>query len=70
MDLSTLGRILLIVAAVVALVGVILLVVGRFGGLPGDVSFGSRSFRVFVPLGTSILVSVVLTVLLNLFLRR
>ena len=70
MDLSSLGRILLVLAGVIALVGLILLLVGRFGGLPGDFSFGGRGFRVFVPLGTSILISLVLTVLLNLFLRR
>ncbi|HEX2069498.1 MAG TPA: DUF2905 domain-containing protein [Actinomycetota bacterium] len=38
--------------------------------MPGDFSFGGRNWRVYLPLGTSILISIVLTVLLNLFLRR
>ena len=38
--------------------------------LPGDLTFGRGNLRVFVPIGTSILISVVLTILLNLFLRR
>jgi hypothetical protein len=38
--------------------------------VPGDLSFGKGNVRVFVPLGTSILVSIVLTIVLNLFLRR
>ncbi len=38
--------------------------------LPGDVSFGGRNWRVYVPIGTSILLSVLLTVLLNLFAHR
>ncbi len=34
--------------------------------LPGDFEFGGRNWRVSVPLATSILISLVLTVLLNL----
>lgn len=72
MDLSGLGRVLLVVAGFIAVVAVIMLVLGRLGvpRLPGDLSFGRGNTRVFVPLGTSILISIVLTILLNLFLRR
>jgi hypothetical protein len=72
MDLSGIGRFLLIAAAVLALLGVVLLLAGRgvIPRLPGDFSFGGRNWRVYVPLGSSIVLSVVLTVLLNLFLRR
>jgi hypothetical protein len=72
MDLSGIGRFLLIAAAVLAVLGVVLLLAGRgvIPRLPGDFSFGGRNWRVYVPLGTSIVLSVVLTVLLNLFLRR
>jgi hypothetical protein len=71
-DLSGVGRLLLILAVVIAVVGVVLLLAGRglIPRLPGDISFGRGNTRFFFPLGTSILVSVVLTVLLNLFLRR
>ena len=72
MDLSGLGRALLILAAVIAVVGLILILAGRgvIPRLPGDISIERRGFRFYFPLGTSILVSLVLTVLLNLFLRR
>ena len=72
MDLSALGKLLLALAAVIALVGLVLLLVGRgvLPRLPGDFTFGRGNLRVFVPIGTSILISVVLTILLNLFLRR
>ena len=72
MDPSSFGRVLLIVAVVIAVVGGVMLLVGRLGWpkVPGDLSFGRGNVRVFVPLGTSILLSIVLTVLLNLFLRR
>lgn len=39
------------------------------GRLPGDLRFGSGSTRVFIPLGTSIVLSIVLSVLLALFRR-
>ncbi len=63
---------LLGVALLVAVVGVVFLLAGRGIGLrmPGDVSFGKGNTRVYIPIGTSILVSIVLTVLLNLFFRR
>ena len=72
MDLSGFGRVLLIVAAVIALVGVIMILAGRglIPRLPGDIAIERKNFRFYFPLGTSIVVSVVLTVLLNLFLRR
>jgi hypothetical protein len=71
-DLSIVGKFLLIAAAVLAFLGLVFLLVGRgvLPELPGDFSFGGRNWRVYVPLGTSIVLSVVLTVVLNLFLRR
>jgi hypothetical protein len=71
-DLSGLGRVLLVLAVVIAVVGVILILAGRglIPRLPGDIAIERKNFRFYFPLGTSILVSVVLTLLLNLFLRR
>ncbi len=72
MDLSGVGKILLILGAILAIFGVVFVLVGRgvIPRLPGDLSFGGRNWRVYLPIGTSILISIVLTVLLNLFLRR
>lgn len=72
MDLSGLGRILLIVAVVIAVVGLILVLTGRgvIPRLPGDIVVERKNFRFYFPLATSLVVSVILTVLLNLFLRR
>jgi len=71
-DLSGFGRLLLVLAGILAVVGVVLLLIGRgvLPRLPGDLEFGKGNVRVFLPLGTSILLSIVLTILLNLFLRR
>ncbi len=64
---------MLIGGAVVLLVlGGIFLLLGRFGfdRLPGDFVLRRGNFTVYAPIGLMILVSIVLTVLLNLFLRR
>jgi hypothetical protein len=73
--LGSLGRTLLVLGAVVALLGVILLVADRLPGLrigrlPGDISVQRDRWSFYFPLGTSIIVSVVLTLLLWLFSRR
>jgi hypothetical protein len=71
-DLSGLGKLLLVVGLAIAAVGGLLFLAGKgiLPKLPGDFSFGRGGVRVFVPLGTSILVSIVLTLVLNLFFRR
>ena len=72
MDLSGLGRVLVILAVVIAAVGVLLILAGRglIPRLPGDIAVERGNTRFYFPLGTSVLVSVVLTVILNLILRR
>jgi uncharacterized membrane protein YidH (DUF202 family) len=72
MDLSGLGRILLTVAALIAVIGVLLILAGRgvLPRLPGDIAIERGDTRFYFPLGTSILVSVILTIVLNLFLRQ
>lgn len=72
MDGSGIGRTLIVVGVLVVLVGIALVAGNRvgLGRLPGDVSFGRGNFRVYAPIATCVIVSVVLTVLANLFLRR
>lgn len=63
---------LIIVGALLALIGVLLLVAPKLpwlGRLPGDIQIRRDGFRLYLPLGTSLLISVVLTLLLNLLLR-
>ena len=60
------GKWLLILGAMLAAVGGVLWALGRAGvhRLPGDVSFGGRNWRVYLPLGTCIALSILLTLLL------
>lgn len=41
-----------------------------FGKLPGDINIKSDSGRVFIPLTSMIIVSILLTVIGNLFFKR
>ncbi|MCQ4258412.1 DUF2905 domain-containing protein [Stutzerimonas stutzeri] len=41
-----------------------------FGKLPGDIRIESARSRTFIPITSMIILSVVITVLLNLFFRR
>ena len=72
MDVSALGRVLLVVGIAVAAVGGFLALGGRlpFGRLPGDISVQGQSTSVFFPIVSCIVLSVVLTIVLNIVIRR
>jgi ABC-type tungstate transport system substrate-binding protein len=67
-----LGKLLLAAGIAVALVGAFLMVGGRlpFGRLPGDISVQGQSGGFFFPIVSCIVISVVLTVVLNFIIRR
>jgi hypothetical protein len=67
-----LGRLLLVIGLVLVVVGGLAALGVRlpFGRLPGDISIQGERGGIFIPLGTMLVVSVVLTLLVNLFLRR
>jgi hypothetical protein len=72
-DLSTIGRWLLIFGVIVAAAGGLLWLADRFGlplgRLPGDIRIEREGFSCFVPLASSILISVLLTLAINLIAR-
>jgi hypothetical protein len=72
MDVSHIGRYLLVGALVLAATGGLLLLAGGLGlgRLPGDFAFGRKNVRVYMPIATSIVLSVVATIVLNLLARR
>jgi hypothetical protein len=72
--MNQLGRTLVLAGVALAVIG---LLVGfgdrlpfRLGRLPGDLSFGGKNTRVYIPLGTSLLLSLVLSLLAWLFRSR
>jgi hypothetical protein len=71
--MNELGKALLALGLMIALIGAAILIAGRvgmpLGRLPGDFAFRGKRVSFFFPLGTSILISVVLTVLLYVLSR-
>ena len=69
---SSPGPTIVIIGIVVVLVGLAVWsgALGWFGRLPGDIRIDSGNVKVFAPLGTMLLLSVILTVVLNLLNRR
>jgi hypothetical protein len=61
-----LGRILIFLGLAVAAVGLLIEFAPalRLGRLPGDFSFGGDNWRFYIPLGTSIALSIILTLVL------
>jgi len=71
--MQDLGRFLVVLGAIALLAGVVLLLAPRIpwlGRLPGDIVINRGPVSVYFPLATSIVISIVLTVVLNLFWRR
>jgi hypothetical protein len=72
-DLTTLGKGLLAIGLSLSTVGLVLWFFGRsglpLGRLPGDLRFEVGGVTVFIPLAASIVLSLVLTVILNILLR-
>lgn len=71
--MTELGKALLGLGLLIALIGALLLIAARFGlplgHLPGDIAYKGKNVSVFFPLGTSILISVVLSAILYLISR-
>jgi hypothetical protein len=67
-----LGRLLLILGVVLVVVGGLAALGVRlpFGRLPGDIAIEGDRGGIYIPLGSMIVISLVLTILFNLFLRR
>jgi len=67
------GKLLIIVGGIIVVIGLVLtlgLRIPYLGKLPGDISVDRGNVHFYFPIVTGLLVSLVLTVLLNLFFRR
>ncbi|HEV8318642.1 MAG TPA: DUF2905 domain-containing protein [Vicinamibacterales bacterium] len=64
------GRILIILGLVIALIGLLITLGLPIGRLPGDITIRRGSFTFYFPLASSILASIVLTLLLMFLTRR
>lgn len=67
------GRSLLFFGIFIAFLGLALTLAGKFnlpfGKLPGDITYHKKNFTVFAPLGTMFLISIIITLILNIISR-
>jgi Zn-dependent protease with chaperone function len=67
------GKLLIVAGAILVVLGVVFLFADRIpwlGRLPGDIVFKRGRTTVYVPLVTMLIVSLLLTLILNLFSRK
>lgn len=72
MDIQSIGRLFVILGIGIALLGGLLMLLGRlpfFGNLPGDIRVQGQGFSCLAPIVSMILLSIVLTVILNIIVR-
>lgn len=60
------GKWLILTGALVALTGLMVILLGRTDlfKLPGDFVFGGKNWRIYLPVASSIIISIVLTLIL------
>ena len=66
------GRVILVVGIVLVVIGGLAAMGVRlpFGRLPGDIAIEGENGAIYIPLGSMIVISLILTLLANCFLRR
>jgi len=73
MDTSVIGKGLIAVGILIAVMGVLFVLAPKLpflGRLPGDIFIETGNTKIFAPIATSLLLSLVLTIVLNLFFNR
>ena len=67
------GKFIMAAGAILLLVGGLMVLAGKtgwIGRLPGDIRIQRGGFSLYFPLATSILLSIILTLILNFLFRR
>jgi hypothetical protein len=73
MAVESLGRMVLYIGIVLVLIGGFFILVAKvpwFGRLPGDIVYRREGMTIFIPITTMVLVSLILTLLMNIVWRR
>ncbi|MDI6801866.1 MAG: DUF2905 domain-containing protein [Thermodesulfovibrionales bacterium] len=75
--IEQIGRSLIIIGAVIIVIGGLLMFSGKFqwigqyfGKLPGDIIIQKKNFTIYIPLATSIIISLLLTFIFWIIGRR
>jgi hypothetical protein len=68
-----LGKFLIILGAAIVVVGVLLMFsrsIPWLGKLPGDIFYQKGSLKIYFPIVTCLVISIILTIIVNLITRR
>ncbi len=71
-DIEPIGRVLIVAGLALAGIGLLIVLAPTLpflGRLPGDIRIERENLRVFIPLGTMLLISLILTIMLNVIGR-
>jgi hypothetical protein len=71
-DWSSFGKILIGIGIFIIALGLIIWGMGKFfniGRLPGDIFYQRGNFTIYFPIVSCIIISIILTVILNIFNR-
>lgn len=70
--MTSIPRLFMLVGGMILAVGLVMSVGGRYlhlGRLPGDISFQRANVHIYIPLGTSLMISLVLSLVLWILSR-
>ena len=70
--MEAMGKVLIYLGVILVIIGLVLTFVPRlpwFGNLPGDITIERERFTLYLPIATSILISIILSLVLYLFRR-
>ncbi|MDR2693917.1 MAG: DUF2905 domain-containing protein [Chitinispirillales bacterium] len=72
MNMVETGKFLVTAGTVIIIIGALAMLSDKIplGRLPGDFHIGGGRFRVYIPVATMVLLSVVLTIVFNFFTRK
>jgi uncharacterized protein HemY len=72
-QLQPFGKLLIITGVIIVAIGVILLFADKIpfiGKLPGDIYIKKKNFTIYIPLATSILLSIILSLIFYFFRHK
>ena len=68
------GKLFIIIGIVIILIGLVISyapwLLNWFGKLPGDIKIENERSSIFIPITSMIVISIILSLLLNLFFRK
>jgi len=66
LDPQQFGKLILLLGIVTSIIGIAVILLGKMGlfKLPGDIEFEGKTWKVYLPIATCIVISILLTVII------